>query len=424
MPIHIIRDVALTIRSFIKRVRDFVKYRQATDDMNSRYPDASGQEIDGECIICREELRPWQREPDPSERAGQDARTSSDERLRPKKLPCGHVLHLGCLRSWLLRQQVCPTCRRPVLENSTGAPVQSANNPEQNQGQQARNGAGPRVYSFGPFRINFFPANQQGVPLQAPQNAGELQRLMNGSFPQQATPPTNIQSQLHQIEQNLMREINLLRTQIDQLITIRQPMYRPLSANNLPGQPVNPAAQTIPPAQAFGINPNQQNLPNTQLPFTLPPGWNVIPLQRLSSGNRGNEHNHNDASSAEASHSTSNMNAPQESQSSDHRNSSPGAEKANAFQGLTKESLTHVEPEANTPATSTAQGQTSLDLESDKAARGSTISGSADSEDEGSALPKWGSAAENDESLSADRSNDPKGKGRAATAEEDTEDPA
>ena len=29
--------------------------------------------------------------------------------MTPKKLPCGHIFHFQCLRSWLERQQSCPT---------------------------------------------------------------------------------------------------------------------------------------------------------------------------------------------------------------------------------------------------------------------------------------------------------------------------
>lgn len=45
------------------------------------------------CIICREEM------------------------LAPstKKLPCNHIFHKSCLRSWFQRQQTCPTCRLDVL---------------------------------------------------------------------------------------------------------------------------------------------------------------------------------------------------------------------------------------------------------------------------------------------------------------------
>ena len=58
------------------------------------------------CIICREDMV---------------AMTAGG--MRPKKLPCNHSFHLGCLRSWLERQQACPTCRAPVLpeENNEAA---------------------------------------------------------------------------------------------------------------------------------------------------------------------------------------------------------------------------------------------------------------------------------------------------------------
>jgi len=32
-----------------------------------------------------------------------------------KKLPCNHIFHATCLRSWFQRQQTCPTCRLEVL---------------------------------------------------------------------------------------------------------------------------------------------------------------------------------------------------------------------------------------------------------------------------------------------------------------------
>ncbi|KAF2086307.1 hypothetical protein K490DRAFT_4117, partial [Saccharata proteae CBS 121410] len=116
LPIHIMRDVLLTLRSFHRRIYDFLRYRNATRDMNTRYPDATAEDLqyDNICIICREEMRPWS-QPDQVPAGGegapapQPAGRAIDERHRAKKLPCNHCLHISCLRSWLERQQACPT---------------------------------------------------------------------------------------------------------------------------------------------------------------------------------------------------------------------------------------------------------------------------------------------------------------------------
>lgn len=101
LPIHIIRELYMTVRSFVIRINDIIRYRQATNDMENKYPTVSAAELaaspDKVCIICREEME--------ATREG------------PKKLPCGHFFHLRCLRSWLERQQACPTCRKPIITN-------------------------------------------------------------------------------------------------------------------------------------------------------------------------------------------------------------------------------------------------------------------------------------------------------------------
>jgi hypothetical protein len=97
VPLHIIRDLYLTVRSFAIRIKDIIRYRRATANMNERYPDVTPEELaetDRICIICREEM------------------------VAAKKLPCGHLFHFRCLRSWLERQQACPTCRRQILEEA------------------------------------------------------------------------------------------------------------------------------------------------------------------------------------------------------------------------------------------------------------------------------------------------------------------
>ncbi|KAI8609326.1 hypothetical protein BC830DRAFT_1071068, partial [Chytriomyces sp. MP71] len=110
-PLHIVRDLYLIVRSFVQRCKDLVQYHRATRNMNERYPNATEEELaatDRVCIICREELVaavvPVVAQ-GPAAVGGNVA----------KKLGCGHFFHLNCLRSWLERQQSCPTCRRSVL---------------------------------------------------------------------------------------------------------------------------------------------------------------------------------------------------------------------------------------------------------------------------------------------------------------------
>ncbi|PSN62593.1 hypothetical protein BS50DRAFT_502287 [Corynespora cassiicola Philippines] len=166
IPIHIMRDLFMTTRSFFKRVNDFIKYRNATRDMNARYPDATADELAREntCIVCREEMRPWVQPGANEIPAGQRV----DERQRPKKLPCGHILHFSCLRSWLERQQVCPTCRRPVLTEETQPNnQQNQQNNQANQGQQPNLGGLGGLGGFGGLG-GAFPANMGQQPPQGP----------------------------------------------------------------------------------------------------------------------------------------------------------------------------------------------------------------------------------------------------------------
>ncbi|KZT43674.1 hypothetical protein SISSUDRAFT_978355 [Sistotremastrum suecicum HHB10207 ss-3] len=110
LPLNIIRDVYITGRSFYQRARDLVRYRAATKNMDERYPDVTEAEMnqtsDKTCIICREEMTLRSGARAPAAEPGQNRDGPNDT---PKKLPCGHFFHFHCLRSWLERQQNCPT---------------------------------------------------------------------------------------------------------------------------------------------------------------------------------------------------------------------------------------------------------------------------------------------------------------------------
>ncbi|KAM4586132.1 E3 ubiquitin-protein ligase synoviolin [Fundulus diaphanus] len=106
-PLFAIRPMYLAMRQFKKAVTDAIMSRRAIRNMNTLYPDATPEDLqasDNVCIICREEMV-----------------------TGAKKLPCNHIFHSSCLRSWFQRQQTCPTCRMDVLRasnnNQTQAPA-------------------------------------------------------------------------------------------------------------------------------------------------------------------------------------------------------------------------------------------------------------------------------------------------------------
>mmetsp|Transcript_18737 Transcript_18737/g.13563 ORF Transcript_18737/g.13563 Transcript_18737/m.13563 type:complete len:96 (+) Transcript_18737:247-534(+) len=75
-----------------KSVRLFFQSRQLISKLK-KLPDVKEEELQGAdnvCIICLEEIKVG------------------------KRLKCGHVFHLNCLRRWLEQNIQCPTCRANI----------------------------------------------------------------------------------------------------------------------------------------------------------------------------------------------------------------------------------------------------------------------------------------------------------------------
>ncbi|KAG5636360.1 hypothetical protein H0H81_008308 [Sphagnurus paluster] len=190
LPLNIVRDVYITARSFITRLRALHRYQTATRNMDERYPNATADELssmsDRTCIICREEMILPEAGVNVQAPAGPDG-----PNVTPKKLPCGHIFHFHCLRSWLERQQSCPTCRRTVLDaqpSTDGQPVpRRVNNPidAQNQNVQVGNPLGNPLGLVGRL---FGPPAQAPVPLAVNQNMLRDQ----ANFPAQLPPGVTI----------------------------------------------------------------------------------------------------------------------------------------------------------------------------------------------------------------------------------------
>ncbi|GKT95078.1 E3 ubiquitin-protein ligase HRD1 [Colletotrichum tofieldiae] len=293
LPIHIMRDLFMTARSVIKRGSALWRYRKAVEDMN-KYPDATQEELAREdtCIICREEMRPW----DPS--------NGAVERVRPKKLPCGHILHFGCLKSWLERQQVCPTCRSPVVvNNNNNNNINNAAAPQNREAMFARIGLGglgaapqpqvasnsrptmPPVLRLLLNRLNNRPATGRlvssswalsvlanGRPSRGNPYASCTRSPAGPFTPAAQTPGGNsmsaIRQQIHNLEHMIQREVASLQSmhqelQTLQLLTAELGRIRQLQQQSEQAQnaPLN-----------GGLAPNVVNLgPNQQFPLPAMP---------------------------------------------------------------------------------------------------------------------------------------------------------
>lgn len=111
LPLFALRPMYYTARNFRKALNDVIMSRRAIHNMNTLYLDATAEELaagDNVCIICREEML-----------------------SAAKKLPCNHIFHTACLRSWFQRQQTCPTCRLNILRPAANANVNNAANAQQ-----------------------------------------------------------------------------------------------------------------------------------------------------------------------------------------------------------------------------------------------------------------------------------------------------
>ncbi|XP_039490776.1 E3 ubiquitin-protein ligase HRD1 [Drosophila santomea] len=160
LPMFVFRPMFFTLRNFRKALNDVIMSRRAIRNMNTLYPDATPEELrqsDNICIICREDMV-----------------------NHSKKLPCGHIFHTTCLRSWFQRQQTCPTCRLNILRTPT---VNSTAMPRQAD-EAAAAAAGNPI----PAAAGAQPAG--GVPPPAPVAVDGNQARANGNLAGgQALPP-------------------------------------------------------------------------------------------------------------------------------------------------------------------------------------------------------------------------------------------
>ncbi|XP_057546625.1 E3 ubiquitin protein ligase RIN2-like [Amaranthus tricolor] len=141
-------NIRALLSAVVKRIKGFIKLKIALGTLHEALPDAAPEEIqayDDECAICREPM------------------------AKAKKLPCNHLYHLACLRSWLdqglSENYSCPTCRKPLFVGRSESDATTHTRAVSSDEQLARQlSSGLDRANAGVGAVGVFPDQNQNAP--------------------------------------------------------------------------------------------------------------------------------------------------------------------------------------------------------------------------------------------------------------------
>eukprot|EP01124_Arcella_intermedia_P024607 TRINITY_DN4188_c0_g1_i1.p1 TRINITY_DN4188_c0_g1~~TRINITY_DN4188_c0_g1_i1.p1 ORF type:complete len:581 (+),score=87.91 TRINITY_DN4188_c0_g1_i1:101-1744(+) len=141
-------DLHSSWKALNHKIEELKKYRKITQDIENRFSRVSQDEInrldDKTCAIC------W------------DENTSASSR----RLPCNHIFHNSCMRTWFEKETFCPLCKRNILPQPPPS-QQNRRNPNNNSNIS-------RLFTF--FSPNQRPVfNYYQQPYNMPMNTNVYQ---------------------------------------------------------------------------------------------------------------------------------------------------------------------------------------------------------------------------------------------------------
>lgn len=115
VPLNLLNELARALYRLSKSIQSLYRLINNVRKLNNAlgYPTAEDLEDSDICIICRGDMI---------------LEGSGTARSVPRKLPCGHIFHDGCIRSWLEMSNACPICRKPVITSSTSSSTNTDEN--------------------------------------------------------------------------------------------------------------------------------------------------------------------------------------------------------------------------------------------------------------------------------------------------------
>lgn len=123
IPAQFLCEILWILEGRTEKVQEFVRFERTMQQVNKHLTDPANDRIAEHelCMICCGKME-QQDHPSNTRSAGFSSRwrarmhinTRATSEDRPKMLRCGHILHFGCLKEWIGRQNTCPICRKSV----------------------------------------------------------------------------------------------------------------------------------------------------------------------------------------------------------------------------------------------------------------------------------------------------------------------
>ncbi|ABN67523.2 predicted protein [Scheffersomyces stipitis CBS 6054] len=248
LPISMLQGTYSSLKQTYTEVRQLFAFIESSKRLDNQLRTATKEDLeatDNLCIICREDMNSV-------EDYETNFKKSLPARRRPKALPCGHILHMGCLKEWLERSDSCPLCRKKVFD----PPDQNIQREEANHPQEQN--------------------QEEAQQHQLEENENQAQREI----------PANPEDNQEEIEDQQQSEGSESQTKSDVKESSSLQIDNSSGADVVEGSSNNiPDSSVATPSNPSGERQTIKLPPNS----LLPPGWAVLPLKRttfIESGGR------------------------------------------------------------------------------------------------------------------------------------------